>query len=103
MYRFGLVFVLLCLTFSAQADKFVITQKNLKFSNPLKVIHPGDQIVFTNKDNISHNIVSLTSGFQFDLGVLPSGASKAVTFKNSGVADIQCTIHPNMKMTLFVF
>ena len=103
MSRLILVIVLMCSAFSAHADQFVITQKNLAFSNPLKVIHPGDQIIFTNKDNISHNIVSLTSGFQFDLGVLPSGASKTVTFKNAGVADIQCTIHPNMKMTLFVF
>ena len=81
----------------------MITQKNLKFSKPLKVVHPGDKVVFTNEDNVAHNIVSLTEDFQFDLGVLKSGMSKSITFKDPGVVDIQCTIHPNMKMTLFVF
>ena len=86
-----------------QAEEFVITEKDLKFSTPIKVIHPGDKVIFMNQDNVSHNIISLTSEFKFDLGVLQSGQSKAVTFKEKGVADVQCTIHPGMKMTLFIF
>lgn len=85
------------------ADEHIITQKNLKFSNPLKVVRPGDKLVFSNEDNVAHNIISLTNDFQFDLGVLKTGTSKSVTFKEQGVVDIQCTIHPGMKMTLFIF
>jgi len=99
-----LVFLLLFTPFAiVHAEQVIITEKNLKFSTPIKVIHPGDQVVFQNQDNVSHNIVSLTSDFKFDLGILKSGESKAVTFKEKGVADVQCTIHPGMKMTLFVF
>ena len=87
----------------ASAEQIIITEKDLKFSTPMKVIHPGDKVIFQNNDNVSHNIVSLTPEFKFDLGVLASGQSKSVTFKEKGVADVQCTIHPGMKMTLFVF
>lgn len=104
MYKLVAIISLFCLTTGASiAEEFVITQKDLKFSKPLKVVHPGDKVIFTNEDNVAHNIVSLTADYLFDLGVLPSGASKSVTFKDPGVVDIQCTIHPNMKMTMFVF
>jgi len=103
MAKWIAVLMLIITATGVQAEKIVITEKDLKFSTPIKVIHPGDNVIFLNQDNVSHNIVSLTSDFKFDLGVLQSGESKAVTFKEKGVADVQCTIHPGMKMTLFVF
>jgi len=103
MAKYYLGILLFLSVSSVQADQVVITEKDLKFSTPIKVIHPGDKVVFLNQDNVAHNIISLTNEFKFDLGVLQAGESKAVTFKEKGVADIQCTIHPGMKMTLFVF
>jgi plastocyanin len=87
----------------AGAEEFTITQKDLKFNPPIKVIAPGDKVVFKNTDTVVHNIVSLTEDFQFDLGKFKPGMTKTVEFKAKGVVDVECTIHPEMKMTIFVF
>lgn len=86
----------------AESEHTILT-KDLTFSNPLKVIKPGDRLIFENDDTVVHNVVSATVGFQFDLGAFKPGMSKSLVFKETGVVDIECTIHPGMKMTLFIF
>lgn len=102
---FGFVVIILVIVCSGTAHtrEFTISQKDLQFSTQLKVIHPGDRIVFSNEDSVTHNVVSLTNGFQFDLGVFKPGMKKAVNFNDLGVVDVECTVHPNMKLTLFIF
>ena len=96
--------VVLLVPVLVSAEGHTITQEDIKFSVPIKVIEPGDNITFTNKDNVVHNIVSLTNGFEFDLGIIKPGKSKSVRFANEeGVVDIECSVHPEMKMTLFLF
>lgn len=85
------------------AEEYVITQKDLQFHPVIKVVKPGDAVTFQNMDNVVHNIVSLTDEFEFDLGEFKPGMIKSVKFKQKGVVDVQCTIHPEMKMTIFVF
>jgi plastocyanin len=85
------------------AQEHLVTQKNLKFDPIIKVVKPGDSIKFQNNDNVTHNIISLTEDFKFDLGEFKPGMTKNVKFKEKGVVDVQCTIHPEMKMTIFVF
>lgn len=85
------------------AEEHLITQKDLKFNPFIKVVKPGDTVRFENIDNVVHNIVSLTDEFKFDLGEFKPGMTKSVKFKQKGVVDVECTIHPDMKMTIFVF
>ena len=85
------------------AEEHLITQKNIQFHPVIKVVKPGDIIKFQNNDNVTHNIISLTKDFEFDLGKFKPGMTKSVQFKQKGVVDVQCTIHPEMKMTIFVF
>lgn len=85
------------------AEENLITQKDLKFSPIIKVVKPGESVKFQNNDNVVHNIVSLTEEFEFDLGEFKPGMTKTVKFKQKGVVDVECTIHPEMKMTIFVF
>ena len=85
------------------AEEHIITQKDLKFNPIIKVVKPGDSVKFKNIDNVVHNIVSLTDEFRFDLGEFKPGMTKSVTFEQKGVVDVECTIHPDMKMTIFVF
>lgn len=102
----GILMILLIVltTGTAWAGKeHEITQNDVQFSVPIKVIKPGDKLTFTNKDKVFHNIVSLTTDFQFDLGKISPGESKSLVFYDAGVVDIQCTIHPGMKLTLFIF
>ena len=101
-----ILFIVLLLLISNVANagkEHEISQNDIKFSVPIKVIKPGDTLKFTNKDKVAHNIISLTNDFQFDLGAVKPGDSKSVRFNSVGVVDIECTIHSGMKMTLFVF
>jgi plastocyanin len=88
---------------TAAAEEYVVTQKDIQFHPVIKVVKPGDAVTFKNMDNVVHNIVSLTDEFEFDLGEFKPGMTKSVKFKQKGVVDVQCTIHPEMKMTIFVF
>jgi plastocyanin len=85
------------------AEEFTITQDDLKFDPPIKVVKPGDTVTFRNDDGVVHNIISLTDEFEFDLGEVKPGMAKSVQFNSKGVVDVECTVHPNMKMTIFVF
>jgi len=88
----------------ANAVEHVISQDNLQFSIPLKVIKPGDLVTFVNNDSVVHNIISQTAGMQFNLGAFEPGMQKSVSFsEKNGVVDVECTVHPNMKLTLFIF
>lgn len=95
--------LILFLPLAAWAQDHLITQKDLKFSVPIKVVKPGDRIVFSNEDDVIHNITSITDWFKFDLGALKPGMKKSVEFTEKGVVDVDCTIHPGMKLTVFVF
>ena len=95
---------LLLLPVLSFSEDHIIYQEDVKFSVPIKVIKPGDNVIFRNQDTVVHNIISLTDGFKFDLGIVRPGKSKSVIFGDEeGVVDIQCTVHPGMKMTLFLF
>lgn len=85
------------------AEEHLISQSELKFNPPIKVIKPGDTLTFKNADTVVHNIISQTSDFQFDLGKFKPGMMRSLQFKSKGVVDIECTVHPDMKMTLFIF
>lgn len=87
----------------ALADVFNVSQKNIAFSQPLLLIKPGDAVEFSNDDSVIHNIVSVTPEHKFDLGRFEPGKKETKKFADAGVIDIECAIHPNMKMTLFVF
>jgi len=86
----------------AFADKVLIVQKDLKFEPIIKVAKPNDIIAFKNEDTVTHNLVSFTKEFEFDLGKIEPGMTKSLQFSGAGVVDVECTVHPNMKMTLFI-
>ena len=95
--------VLLAASGVAGAAEHLVEQKDRKFSSPYLTIHPSDSIRFTNKDDIVHNVVSTTSGNEFNLGVFRPGMSQVIEFHELGAVDVECTIHPNMRMSVFIF
>ncbi len=58
--------------------------------------------VVTNHDPFAHNVFSQTPGMSFDLRTQKPGHSSEVQFDNVGVADVQCAIHPQMRMRVRV-
>ncbi len=90
-------------TSGAYADRYVVSQQDRQFSVPYIAINPGDTVDFVNQDNVTHNVFSNTEGAEFNLGKFAPSSKETVTFNDkTPVVDVQCSIHPNMKMTIFV-
>ena len=87
---------------AVQAADHEVTQKNNTFSAKALRIKPGDSVSFRNDDPHFHNVFSLSDSQPFDLGSYPKGQSRKVTFTKEGRVEVECAIHPAMKMTVEV-
>ena len=94
--RLGIVVYLENVPGAAQAGRKEIHQKNLAFTPGLMVIVKGTTVEFPNDDKVFHNVFSVSKAARFDLGLYKSGESKSVTFREAGVVDVYCNIHPQM-------
>lgn len=83
-------------------QEFVVTQKDKAFSTKALTIKAGDKVVFKNDDSFSHNIFSLTDAQPFDLGTFGNGQSKSVTYAKPGKYEVECAIHPDMRLVVTV-
>jgi plastocyanin len=79
-----------------------IEQVGKRFSPPWAVVQRGTVISFPNRDNIYHNVFSLSSGNTFDLGLYSAGESKSHAFNEPGEVEIYCNIHPQMVASALV-
>ena len=96
-----------CLSTTAVAGDFTVEQKDKTFRyNGTKVdvlqVKVGDVVSFKNVDPFFHNVFSLSDVQMFDLGSYPQGQAKSVTFTKAGKVEVECAIHPQMKMVVEV-
>jgi plastocyanin len=84
------------------AANLTISQKGRMFSSESVTIKKGEALTFVNDDTVPHNIISTSTGNEFNLGSQPPGAATDVTFKQAGDVQVICAIHPRMKMTVKV-
>jgi len=84
------------------SQEHVVSQKDKAFSTKKLDIKVGDKVAFRNDDGFSHNIFSLTDAMPFDLGTYGGGQMKTVTFSKPGKFEIECAIHPDMRMVINV-
>jgi plastocyanin len=97
--------VLVCLmviSVTANAADHVVEQKSKAFSAKALTVKVGDTVSFKNTDPYNHNVFSLSDAKSFDLGSYPQGQGKQVTFDKPGTVEVECAIHPDMKMTIEV-
>lgn len=87
---------------AAAAEQHVVGQKNKVFTVSTVAAKVGDEVLFRNDDAIFHNIFSLTEGQAFDLGAYGPGISKKVKLEKPGRIEVECAIHPRMKMVIDV-
>jgi len=90
-----------------RAGEQTVDQKDKTFMmNGAKVaalkVKVGDVILFKNLDPYFHNVFSLSDTKLFDLGSFPQGQSRSVTFDKAGKVEVECAIHPQMKLTVEV-
>ena len=86
----------------AGAAEHVIGQKSKNFTVATVEAKVGDEVLFRNDDAVFHNIFSLTPGQSFDLGAYGPGVSKTVKLEKPGRIEVECAIHPRMKMVIEV-
>ena len=86
----------------AASSEHVVGQKNKAFSAATLKVKVGDTVSFRNDDPFFHNIFSLSEVKSFDLGSFPQGQSRKATFTKAGTVEVECAIHPQMKMVIQV-
>lgn len=86
----------------AAQRKATIESRDKNFTPRVAAIPRGATISFPNRDDIMHNVFSLSRGNRFDLGLYKSGAHKDFQFENPGLVRIYCNIHPQMSAFVHV-
>jgi plastocyanin len=79
----------------SQKAKTFLVQKSPVQSLRVKV---GDTLSFRNDDPFFHNVYSESKAKEFDLGSYGPGQARKVVFDQEGGVDIECAIHPDMKL-----
>ncbi len=100
--KLGLTAVLLNFGLPAQGTEHLVDQKEKNFSVTQLNVRVGDTVTFRNSDQFFHNVFSMSDAKTFDLGSYSQGKSKTVTFDKRGTIEVECAIHPNMKMVIEV-
>jgi plastocyanin len=80
-----------------------IHQRDESFIPRVVAVPVGSTVDFPNDDPIYHNVFSLSSAKNFNLGRFPQGKSKSVTFDKPGLIRVFCDIHSHMSATVLVF
>ena len=87
----------------AYADDVTVGQKGKTFSMGSATLKRGDTINFVNDDTTQHNV--LVTGPQDETrnsGVQEPGESAAFKLDRAGTYQVECGIHPKMKMSVVV-
>jgi plastocyanin len=103
----GLLLGVVWVSSAIGGETYVVEQKGKEFVyKGIKVltlkIKAGDLVEFKNGDSYFHNVFSLSDVMTFDLGSYPLGQSKSVKFDKPGKIEIECAIHPQMRMIIEV-
>lgn len=82
--------------------KASLDQVNKQFVPNLLVIPVGTEVQFPNRDQIHHNVYSLSRTKKFDLKLYKGETIPSITFDQPGVVNIACNIHDEMVATILV-
>lgn len=101
------VFANLCLAADVeivQKDrKFLKTEKGKDDQITKIKLKVGDSITFKNEEKeITHNVYSLGPKNSFEIQVQEPGKKSTINFKEKGTTDVECAIHPSMKLKVEV-
>jgi hypothetical protein len=66
------------------------------------VVVAGQTVSMPNEDEVAHNVYSLSTTKQFNLGYYARGEHKTVTFDRPGLVEMLCVIHSFMRAKILV-
>jgi plastocyanin len=84
------------------ASTLQVGQAKKAFTVPVLKAKVGDTVTFKNDDEFAHNVFSLSETQSFDLGSYKKGETRNLTLTQAGTIDVECAIHPEMKMKIEV-
>jgi plastocyanin len=80
-----------------------VAQQGAMFSPHVLPVLLGTTVQWPNRDEIFHNVFSMSEAKPFDLGLYKGNpAEKSVTFDKSGRVDVFCSIHERMHCIVLV-
>ncbi|MDZ7791603.1 MAG: carboxypeptidase regulatory-like domain-containing protein [Xanthomonadales bacterium] len=86
---------------SASGPTEIVT-RDKQLSPTVLAVPRGTEVRFPNDDPILHNLFSVSSNNEFDLGVYGPGESPSVRFEHPGAVNIYCNVHHNMHAHVLV-
>ena len=81
---------------------FEMVTRRKEFEPRVLVIPRGSQVRFPNEDPILHNVFSVSSPNQFDLGLYQKGPGKEKRFDDAGLVRVYCNVHHDMVAYILV-
>jgi len=79
-----------------------IRQENESFVPRVIAITRGSSVDFPNSDSFFHNVFSLSSAANFDLGQFARGQVRRQVFNKPGLVKVYCHIHSQMSASILV-
>ncbi|HEX6588887.1 MAG TPA: carboxypeptidase regulatory-like domain-containing protein [Longimicrobiales bacterium] len=79
-----------------------IEQRGRAIVPHVTAVQRGATIHFPNRDDVFHNLFSLSDTHRFNLGRYPPGESRSERFPRAGVVRMFCDIHSEMAGTILV-
>ena len=79
-----------------------IDQRNAEFLPHVLPVLRGTVVDFINRDNVYHNVFSLSPAKKFNIGRRPTGQAVPIVMDKPGVVEIFCDIHANMAAYILV-
>lgn len=70
-----------------------IVQQNREFTPYVTAIQVGTTVHFPNRDNVQHQVYSLSKAKKFELPLYSGEAQRAIVFDRPGIVTIGCNIH----------
>jgi plastocyanin len=79
-----------------------MVQHRHAFAPRVLVVTAGDSVEFRNRDEVYHNVFSVSPANPFDLHPCAPGSRQIVTFPQAGVVVLNCELHPEERAYVVV-
>lgn len=83
-------------------DVITISQKRRKYAPVAVTIKPGDILRVVNDDIFLHHAFVDNDDMKYDSGSMEEGEKRDIKFPTRGEFQLQCAIHPRMRLTVTV-
>jgi plastocyanin len=89
-------------SFPPPAEPYVMDQVDLDFAPGLLPVLVGGKVAFPNKDQVQHQLYSLSAAKKFELPLYKGRPADPVVFDKPGVVKLGCNIHDWMSGAILV-